>query len=122
MRNKGIKNFQRRMNAIPKDVREAVKPALVKGADEIEQLAKRLAPRDQGDLIESIEAKGPGEGSNHELQSSVSSDDPNARWQEFGTQNQAAQPFFFPSYRSLRKRATNRIKRAISKAVKESKR
>lgn len=68
-----------------------------------------------------------------------------ARWVEFGTQAHAVgkgsdlsvkgkkrrqtggqhpgaapQPFFFPAYRLGRKRAINRIKRAISKAVKEA--
>ncbi|RWR44985.1 HK97 gp10 family phage protein [Sinirhodobacter ferrireducens] len=67
-----------------------------------------------------------------------------ARWVEFGTKAHAigkgsnsklkgksnqtgaqhngarARPFFFPAYRLGRKRAINRIKRAISKAVKEA--
>jgi HK97 gp10 family phage protein len=38
---------------------------------------------------------------------------------EFGTTKAPAQPFFWPAFRSQRKRAETRIKRALSKAVKE---
>ena len=40
---------------------------------------------------------------------------------EFGTTRTPAQPFFWPGFRLSRKRAENRIKRAISKAIKEAK-
>ena len=43
-----------------------------------------------------------------------------ARFLEFGTKNMAAQPFFYPAYRLNKKRAANRIKRAIRKGVKEA--
>ena len=39
---------------------------------------------------------------------------------EYGTADTAAQPFFWPSVRLLRKRTTDRIKRAITKAVREA--
>lgn len=38
---------------------------------------------------------------------------------EYGTSNTPAQPFFWPAYRLLKKRIRNRIKRSISKAVRE---
>jgi HK97 gp10 family phage protein len=41
------------------------------------------------------------------------------RFHEFGTRNMAARPFFFPAYRSNRKRASSRIKSAIRRAVKD---
>ena len=40
--------------------------------------------------------------------------------QEFGTTHHAAQPFFWPGFRMGRKRALDRIKRAIGKAIKEA--
>lgn len=43
----------------------------------------------------------------------------NALIQEFGTAEQPANPFFFPSYRALRKRGRGRVTREIRKAIKE---
>jgi len=105
-----------RMETIPKAVRDAVQPALDRSADELVKRQKSLAPEDQGDLRDSIR-KEPGE---HELSRKVLTDDFKARWQEFGTLAQPAQPFFWPSYRLLKKRIEGRIKRAVSKAVREA--
>jgi HK97 gp10 family phage protein len=104
-----------RMAAVPKAAREAVVPALDKSADELVGRMKSLAPVDEGDLQESIRK----EAGDHELARRVFTDDFKARWKEFGTVTQPASPFFFPSYRLLRKRITNRITRAVGKAVKE---
>ena len=49
-----LSRFQRRMQAIPKAVRAAVRPALVKGAEEIAGAARHLAPEDTGALRGSI--------------------------------------------------------------------
>lgn len=38
--------------------------------------------------------------------------------QEFGTQKMGASPFFWPAYRSLKKKFTGRRRRALNKAVK----
>jgi len=43
-----------------------------------------------------------------------------ARFQEFGTVDMTANPFFFPVWRAHRRRARTRISRAISKAIRES--
>ena len=40
---------------------------------------------------------------------------------EYGTSHHEAQPFFWPGFRMGRKRALNRIKRAIGKAIREAK-
>ena len=45
---------------------------------------------------------------------------PYASWVEFGTKHSAANPFFWPSYRALRRRVMGRIMRAIRKAIRES--
>lgn len=123
----GLARFQARMRAIPKAAREAVRPALVKGAEEIAGAAKNLAPVDEGDLRDSVEVTAPGGTTPggtalHELQAAVSTDDYKARWVEFGTVKMAARPFFWPAFRLHRKRAANRIKRAIGKAVREARR
>lgn len=108
-----LDRLSRRLQAIPKAVRDAVQPALDTSADELVGTMKRLAPVDEGDLRDSIE-KRPG---GHELARKVATDDYKARWAEFGTAKQAAQPFFWPTVRLNKKRFTGRIKRAIRKAV-----
>ncbi|MFO1104597.1 MAG: HK97-gp10 family putative phage morphogenesis protein [Amaricoccus sp.] len=134
MADNGLARFQHRMAAIPKAARAAVKPALVKGADEIAGAARRLAPVDSGDLRASIAVTGPGEttppysqpGGRRtltELQAAVTAGDSKVRYAhlvEFGTEHTQPQPYFWPAFRSYRKRAANRIKRAISKAIKDA--
>ena len=44
----------------------------------------------------------------------------NARWQEFGTQDQPAQPFFFTNYRIMKPRFSARMSRAWRKGMKEA--
>jgi hypothetical protein len=40
--------------------------------------------------------------------------------QEFGTKEHPANPFFYPTWRLLRKRARSRINRAMKKAIEET--
>ncbi len=130
----GLSHFQRRMRAIPKAVRVAAQPALVKGAEEIAAAARVLAPEATGDLKKSIAVTGPGQqtppysqpgGSRtlEENQSAVTVGGPDVRYPhlvEYGTTKMAAQPYFWPAYRLMRKRAASRIKRAIGKAIREA--
>lgn len=129
----GIKSFQRKMREIPKSVRQSVAPATAKGADEIAALAAQLAPKDKGDLAGSIEVTRAGErtppysqpGGSYvvpEGAAAVTAGNTDVRYphlQEFGTRHHAAQPFFWPAYRMLRKRTTDRIKRELTRAVKD---
>lgn len=123
--------FVRRMNAIPVAVRAAVHPALDSSAAELVDTMKRVAPHEDGDLQRSIEAN-PGK---HELAREVTAggeittrpvrngadaEYDYALGQEFGTVDMPANPFFFPTFRLLRKRLNNRIKRSIRKAVKDA--
>ncbi|MCO5131207.1 MAG: HK97 gp10 family phage protein [Xanthobacteraceae bacterium] len=133
----GLASFQRRMAAIPKEVRAAVKPALLKSGEELRATMRQLAEmsRDTGDLIDSIAVTGPGEttppysqpgGSQvvGETSVAVTVGDSSVRYAhlvEYGTAKAPAQPFFWPAFRLHRTRITRRIKRAINKAVKESK-
>lgn len=131
----GLKSFQKRMAAIPVAARAAVQPALVKGAEEIAAIQRGLAPRDEGDLIGSIEVTGPGQNTPPysqpggsmvvpENMAAITVGNTDVRYphlQEFGTTNHPAQPFFWPGFRLGRKRALNRIKRAVGKAIREAK-
>ncbi|SFB82300.1 HK97-gp10 family putative phage morphogenesis protein [Tropicimonas isoalkanivorans] len=130
----GLSKFQKRMNAIPKEVREAVKPALMKSAEETAAAMRTLAPVDSGDLRDSIAVTGPGQatppysqpgGSYTVPENAVSitagnTDVRYAHLAEYGTKDTAAQAYFWPGFRLHRKRSLNRIKRAISKAVREA--
>ncbi|MBS9720234.1 HK97 gp10 family phage protein [Tianweitania sp. BSSL-BM11] len=124
----GIKAFQRRLNRLPKAMKDAVQPALDASADEMVSMAQRLAPRDDGALYQSIRK----EAGDHELERVVRAGGPAttrpsaggpfdyAVGQEFGTVKQPAHPFFYPAYRLIKKRVRGRLKRAVSKAVKDS--
>ena len=123
-----------RLNAIPKEVVTAVRPALVKGAEEYAATMRALAPRDEGDLIESIEVTAPGEttpayaegggrrtaGPNQALVTVGNEDVRHGHLQEFGTVKQEAQPFMRPGARLAKPRAQRRISRAIGQAIKKA--
>ena len=131
----GLSKFQRRMQAIPKAAREAVKPALMKGGYEIADAMESLAPEDTGDLVGSIAVTLPGQstppysmpGGSYtvpENQVAVTVGNTDVRYPhlvEYGAVHAPAQPFFWPGFRLARKKAENRIKRAIGKAIREAK-
>lgn len=132
-----IKRLQRRLMAIPQDVREAVQPVLVQNAEELATTMRRLAPDDPAtdapDLKSSIAVTPPGgttppysqPGGSRvagELEAIVTAGNSDVRYphlQEYGTSEHEAQPFFWPSVRMLQKRLKNRTKRAIAKAVRQ---
>ena len=130
----GLSRFQKRMRAIPVEVRKAVVPALEKSGDEIADAMRALAPEDTGDLVGSIEVTLPGQQTppySHpggakvvaENEVAITVGNADVRYPhlvEYGTQHAPAQPFFWPGFRLNRKRAENRIKRAVSKAVKDN--
>lgn len=130
----GLSRFQQRMRAIPKEVRKAVEPALKKSADEIADLQRNLAPEDTGALKDSIHVTEPGQmtpaysqpGGGRvagELEAVITVGDSDVRYPhlvEYGTTKAPAQPFFWPGFRLGKKRASNRIKRAIGKAIKDN--
>ncbi|WP_377191010.1 HK97-gp10 family putative phage morphogenesis protein [Ruegeria meonggei] len=123
-----------RLNAIPREVVTAVRPALVKGAEEYAATMRALAPRDEGDLIEFIEVTAPGEttpayaegggkrtaGPNQALVTVGNEDVRHGHLQEFGTVKQEAQPFMRPGARLAKPRAQRRISRAIGQAIKKA--
>lgn len=131
----GLASFQRRMQAIPKAVREAVSPALVGAANDVAAMVRVLAPVDEGALRESVEVTAPGQAtppysqpggaatapSNAALVTVGNSEVRYPHLQEYGTMHHAAQPFFWPAFRLTRKKAAAKIKRAIGKAVRAAK-
>ena len=132
----GQDKLRARLEAIPKAVRDAVQPALLASANEIAGAMRQLAEtsRDTGALIDSIAVTPGGQstppysqpgGSLVVAENAVAITVGNARVRyghliEYGWSKAQAQPFFWPAYRLFKKRAANRIKRAISKAVKDA--
>jgi HK97 gp10 family phage protein len=128
-----LDRLTRRMNAIPKKVREAVKPALVQGANEVATAQRALAPVDTGALKASIAVTPPGMstppysqpgGSQvaSSLEALVTAGNSDVRYPhlvEYGTIDTLAQPYFWPGFRLTRKRVAGKIKRAIGKAMRE---
>jgi HK97 gp10 family phage protein len=130
---KGIGGLKRKLAALPALVEKRGREAMEKSADEIVAMMKRLVPVDDGDLRDSI-AWTWGEAPKGAVVIAQSEPRPGnvrltiyagnakayyARWTEFGTVKMSAQPFFFPSYRSLRARTRRRIMTATRKALKE---
>lgn len=123
-----------RLAAIPKAVRDAVNPALIKSGNEFARDAKALAPVKTGALKNSIAVTPPGQatppysqpggsqvaGPNEVLVTVGDTDCRYAHLVEYGTAQRPATPFFWSAYRLNKKRIQNRMKRAVSKAVREA--
>lgn len=115
--------------AIPKAARRSIKPALDKGAVEMVDRMRYLAPvktgklkrsiqyRDLNDLALRVEAGGeattvPARNGHGEFDYSLAA--------EYGTAETQAQPFFWPGFNTAKKRARRRVDRAVGNAVKEA--
>ncbi len=135
----GLASFQRRMQAIPQAVRQAVAPSLIRAAGIVADVITSLAPDDPTtqapDLKTSIAVTGPGqqtppysqpggEAVVPENAAAVTAGNSDVRYPhlvEFGTKHAAAQPYFWPGFRLSRKRAAGVIKRGIGKAIRDTK-
>lgn len=117
----GKQRFQRRMLAIPASVKAAAHASLGSSAKEMKELIQGAAPRDDGDLIDSVEFQDISTADRIAWQVTEGNDEIfYPRFQEFGTPTHAAQPHFFPTYRANRKRVANRVARAIGKAARQA--
>ena len=135
--------FRARLAKIPAKATQAARQAMEQGADEMVEMMRRLAPVDDGELRASINWKWgdapPGTFSVTTIKGGKragqevaalrltiyanakdSKGRPYASWVEFGTKNSAPNQFFWPSYRSLRRRVYGRIYRAVKKSIKEA--
>nr|WP_278520720.1 HK97-gp10 family putative phage morphogenesis protein [Brucella anthropi] len=131
----GVAKLRRKLEALVAVGRDEIKRAMETSADEIVALAKNLVPVDKGDLKDSIGwtwGKAPkgamtlGTVQSNEVDSGFTitifagnSEAYYSRWVEFGTQKMTAQPYFYPSYRALRRRSKSRVTRAVTKAIKK---
>lgn len=131
----GLSELKSRWSAIPRRVREAAEGVLEKQAEEVVAMMRRLVPVDQGDLRNSIKwtwgdaPKGAltiGSVGGQEygtlritIYAGGTKDSFHALFQEFGTRNMAANPFFFPAWRAKRRKVRSAITRALNKAIRE---
>lgn len=136
----GLAQLQRKLTVtIPAKVEVATRAAMEKGAEELVAMMKRLAPFE--DIRESIKwtwgdapkgsftiFKASGGQEYAALRITIYAKDWRAHWFEFGTEERftktgqhtgkiTATPFFFPSYRAMRKRLKSRITRQMKKAI-----
>ena len=125
--------LERKLRALPQAAKREIRAALEASAEEIVALAKSLVPEVSGDLRESIGwtwGRAPkasmtlgrvaADSLGADLTITIYSGNSEAfyaRWVEFGTQKAAAQPYFYPAYRALRRRARSRTSRAVNKAA-----
>ncbi|QPC43491.1 HK97 gp10 family phage protein [Kaustia mangrovi] len=134
---KGLDKLQKKLKALPDQVRKDIHEAMKQGAEELTQMQRRLAPVDSGALRDSIgytfgnfqadnaNVRGVTAGSkigDTELSVTIHAGDAKAFYAafvEFGTVDQNGQPYFFPAYRSLSRRIKGRISRATTKAAKK---
>lgn len=143
---KGGSDLRKKFEAIPKRLGGAATAAMEKGAQELVDMMKRLVPVDSGTLRDSIGWTWGDAPDGAKVISQSGADSRGlkitvyagskeafyAMWVEFGTEAhlaggkfegaeipaQPAQPFFFPAYRSLKKRIRARIKRQTRAAMK----
>jgi HK97 gp10 family phage protein len=120
-------------DAIPAAARKPILPALEKGAEEMVDRMRLLAPHKTGKLRSSIQyaelnelavrVHAGGEKTTKPVRNSEKGNAPEfdyALATEFGRVGEAASPFFWPSYRGLKKRVRRRVDRAVSDAVKKA--
>ena len=131
-RAKGLRSFNKRMAKIPKSVRRAAQLKIDQNAAELVAIQKSYAPEKDGDLINSIESAtltngrvgrivvAGGDETTRPVRDGASAEYDYALAQEFGTQRQTANPFFFPPYRLKRRAFNARTTRAIKKAIRDS--
>lgn len=126
----GLDALRRKLNALGPATKTEIRSVLQVSANEMVSLAKSLvAPNTQsGDLQLSIhsrpgrhdlaiEVAAGGAATTREVRAGSGVEYDYALANEFGTSEMEAQPFFWPSYRAIKKRAKNRATRAVRKAA-----
>jgi HK97 gp10 family phage protein len=123
------REFKARLSKLPAAIKRADSAALEQNAGEWVAMSKSLAPQDKGALLQSIEhhrtetggqiVQAGGDKTTREVRSGSGVAIDYAVQQEFGNEEMAPSPFFWPAYRSFKKRFKSRRNRALSKALKE---
>jgi hypothetical protein len=128
--------LEKRLNAIPAEILAALRPALIRSAEDVASNMRALAEgsRDSGDLIDSIVVTGPGGTTpaytvgggmrtvkpNQALVTVGNEEMRHGHLVEFGTVKTEAQPFMIPGWRIAKPRILPRLARAITAAIKKA--
>lgn len=118
------KDFAERMGRIPPAVRKRINQANEKSAEELAAMMRRLVPKDERDLERSItyyELTGEAGGGVTWRVAAGDEEAYYARFVEFGNGTVPARPYFYASWRGLRRLIKNRQLRAFRQAIKETK-
>lgn len=131
----GKDKFLKQIGALPAALRAEIRKALEASAGETTDMMRRFAPVASGRLRASIGHSFDGAPAGAMTSDARSAKAETglavtmfaggreayyARFQEFGTQDMPAQPFFYPGYRLGRKRAKARLARAVRAAAKKA--
>ena len=129
-----LAKLQRKLDRLPRVAKATIRAAMEEAANQIVAMMKALVPVEKGDLRDSIGwtwGKVPkGNGIIATVKSSLGDDLTitffagddvayYARWQEFGTQDMPASPYFYVSWRANRKSAKALIRKASRQAAKQ---
>ena len=131
----GVDRLKRKLRALPDAAREEIAKAMEQSANEIVALMKSLVPVDTGDaqmsiswtwgdapkgsmVLGKVRQGGKGAGNLVITIFAGGGEAFYARFLEFGTKSMPARPFFYPSWRALRRRVRGRTTRAINKSAK----
>ncbi len=132
---KQLKRLTRKLlYKIPQAAQNAVAEAMEQGAEEIVALMKSWAPEQSGALKRSIgwtwgdAPKGSvvfAQSRNRigKLRITIYAGNDEAfyaRWVEFGTQTARSHPYFYPAWRSKKRRVKGRITRTLNKGLKRA--
>jgi HK97 gp10 family phage protein len=131
----GKDKFLRQLQALPQAMRDEIRTSLKVSAEETTDLMRRFVPVESGALRASI-GYSFGEAPKGALSSAARTVKAEAglavtlfagggkafyaRFQEFGTQEMSANPYFFPAYRLARKRVRARMARAMRAGAKKA--
>lgn len=128
-RDDGFKDFARRMAAVPASIRRETNKAILINAEEWVKVSRATAPKDPDDgtplhdSIRNYATETGGQivraGGESTMKSGPAGASDYAIHQEFGTADMPASPFYWPVYRSFKKRWAARCNRAMNKAFKD---
>lgn len=129
-----LAKLDKKLKRLPTVAKDLIRAEMGKVADQVVEMMKRLVPVEDGVLRDSIGwtwGKAPkGAGIVATVKSKMGDDLTitiyagsveayYARWQEFGTQDLPAQPFFYVSWRASRKDSVRQVRKASRQAAKK---
>lgn len=121
--------FRRRLQRIPARVRAEVVAVMQDAAEEVAGIMRKVGPNDRTFALErsirvepyasamKVRILAGGRLTTKSVRKGASATYDYALAQEFGTQEMAANPFFYPTWRLRRRSVRTKINRAIRKAV-----